>query len=164
MSWISDIRQDIKDDPKKKNALINLFSAPAIGMTGTYDTPGKKYGSISMQGFNPLGEMILGNYDWKKMLAGAKTGSNIGGQFGPIGRLIGSWVGGGAGGTWVGDPNESTSGLGMASQGQATGPWAAGNTPWKYINTAFAPPVSSSISALLGNQSGNTFYPDWFGR
>lgn len=106
------------------------------GQPTGYINMGDKYGDFSFQGINPIGHILTGDYDWKKAYQGGKTGSNIGGMWGPIGNLIGGGVGASIGGSWIGDRNESTSGLAAASQGTATDAWAGGNETWKGINTA----------------------------
>jgi len=135
-----------------------------LGPTGTFDS-GTKLGQISGQGFNPGAYIASGEYDWKKAARGGKAGFNIGGSVTPgWGHAIGSLVGAGVGGTFVGNPDESNSGLAAAATGKAEGDWwEGGNEPWKYINTAVGMrgsggPYMGAISGQIGNKNKYSWY------
>lgn len=136
---------------------INPMMTPGMP-TGTVHTDqkiGDEYQDISFQGINPFGEMIAGDFDWKKAWEGAKTGASWGGGYSPgWGHLVGGLIGAGMGGMWVGDENQSESGLAMASQGKAEGAWGEGNDTWKALNTAVG--LFNSIYGGKGSTAGST--------
>lgn len=135
---------------------INPMMTPMpTGTIHTNQKIGDEKQDISFQGINPFGEMIAGDFDWKKMWQGAKTGASWGGGYSPgWGHLIGGLIGAGMGGMWIGNENESDSGMAQASQGNASGGWAEGNDTWKALNTAVG--LFNSIYGGKGSTAGST--------